>query len=448
MSKPKNIIFIVADSLRYDSVTSQGIGLPYTEANARFFSNARSSGCWTLPATSSLFTGLLPHQHGATSQTRQLNPKLPTLAEQLKDNGYNTYQVTANIVTTDIFGLNRGFDRVYPIWQYVPAKFKKLQQFLVLIGKPRLRKKVFSKDFVAQKLTQDLDMAKTWLQNTYEDIFNKTREILQQNQEKGQGSFLFLNLMETHFPYHVAPTFSTSTEGIYQRLREVYSLFHLANQSFMKKDKKFIQDDMLQTLLERQRISWERIRDDLDAFIRELHEDQENLVIFCSDHGDNFGDQNWVYHFSNVTDGGNKVPIFWLDHDQPRQEEITTPISARHLYYTLLDTCGINTDGPSLLKDPEASLPVIQSYWYNNQGKTLPKYKYNQFCFVDNDMRYVLRNNEWLTAPVSSNSQEPAFRPLDQNVDPVQEFVEDQERKKYLHCRVKEYREFASAIPS
>ena len=77
MAKPKNVIVIVADSLRYDSVYREGgPGVPYLENNAIQFSNARSSGCWTLPATSSMFTGMLPHEHGATSQSRWLDAKV------------------------------------------------------------------------------------------------------------------------------------------------------------------------------------------------------------------------------------------------------------------------------------------------------------------------------------------------------------------------------------
>ncbi|PSR04796.1 MAG: hypothetical protein BRD50_02780 [Bacteroidetes bacterium SW_11_45_7] len=446
MSKPKNIIFIVADSLRYDSMTSQGISLPYTEANATFFRNARSSGCWTLPSNASIFTGTLPHVHGATSQTRELNPDLPTLGEKLQEDGYSTYQVTANIATTDVFGLDRGFDKVYPIWQDVPAKFQRLQQFLLLVGKPRLRNKIFSRDFVNQKLSQDLEMAKTWLQNTYLDIFDKARKILRENRDKGQSSFLYLNLMETHFPYHVAPTFNTSTEGIVNSIREVYSLFHFINQSFLKTDKNHIKDDMMSTLLERQRISWELIREDLDNFIRELHENEDNLVIFCSDHGDNFGDQHWIYHFSNVTDGGNRVPIFWLDHENSHQKNIDAPVSARHLYDSILDSCDLNHEGPSLIREPEASVPVLQSYWYNNKGKTLPKFKYNQFCFVENGMRYALRNNDWMMAPVGENGKEPEFQQLDQNVDPVEEFVEDQDKKAYLRKNVTDFHSFSASL--
>ena len=65
MDRPKNIVLIVADSLRWDSVRGgDGPRLPYIQQHATDFTNARSAGCWTLPATASLFTGLLPHEHG------------------------------------------------------------------------------------------------------------------------------------------------------------------------------------------------------------------------------------------------------------------------------------------------------------------------------------------------------------------------------------------------
>jgi len=169
--KPRNIIFLVADSLRFDSVYDSGIRLPYVQLHATQFTEARSAGCWTLPATASLFTGLMPHEHGATSQSRAIHLDIPTLAEKMKAAGYNTYQVTANIATTDIFGLHRGFDEIRRIWKLVDPKFNRLQQMLVLIGKPRLRKKLMSRDLLMQRMSSDLEMAKTWLQHTYEDVF-------------------------------------------------------------------------------------------------------------------------------------------------------------------------------------------------------------------------------------------------------------------------------------
>ncbi|MBT5402025.1 MAG: sulfatase-like hydrolase/transferase, partial [Crocinitomicaceae bacterium] len=157
MAKPQNIILIVADSLRYDSINN-GLesGLPYTEKHSAKFTEARSAGCWTLPATASLFTGLLPHQHGATSQSRKLNNEATTLAEKLKADGYKTYQVTANVATTEIFGLDKGFDEVHKIWSLVQPKFKKVLRLAVLAGKPRVRKMLLSKDKIVKELSEDL----------------------------------------------------------------------------------------------------------------------------------------------------------------------------------------------------------------------------------------------------------------------------------------------------
>ena len=83
--KPDHIILMVADSLRYDSVHNQENLLPYITNNGTTFTEARSAGCWTLPATSSLFTGKMPHEHGATAQTRAIRKDIPTLAEKMKE---------------------------------------------------------------------------------------------------------------------------------------------------------------------------------------------------------------------------------------------------------------------------------------------------------------------------------------------------------------------------
>ncbi len=432
MPKPENIILLIADSLRFDSVYQTGVGMPYVQDNAIEFLEARSAGCWTLPATASIFTGLLPHQHGATSQTRSIHPHVPTLAEQLKEAGYATCQVTANIATTDIFGLHRGFDEVRRIWKMVPPKFNRLQQMLALVGKPRLRKKLLSKDLIQQKLSEDLDMAKTWLQYTFNDVFDEARKVIRENESKGKKTFLFLNLMETHFPYHIAPTFELSSDGIYQKLREVISLYHMVNQSFLTKGYQNIKADMLEVLKGRQQAAWLSLAPHVNTFCRELHEEKNNLVIFGADHGENFGETGWTYHFSNITDAGNKVPLFWLPHTHEEKRKEKTPISSRHLYHSILKEAGRAMNGPSLLHNPGASDPVLESFWYNHSGKTLNKYKYNQICFVVNNKRYLNRGNRWFEAPFKTDYDEPDFNILNKNINPLLELNQDLYKNEYL----------------
>lgn len=419
---PRNIILVVADSLRYDSVYKNNeINLPYIEANATQFHQARSGGCWTLPATASMFTGLMPHEHGATSQTRNIRKDIPTLAEQLKLKGYATHQITANIATTEVFGLERGFDHVSKIWQQVAVRYNIMQKILALMGKPRLRKIIISGDDVMNRLTEDLEASKVWLQYTHQNVLDQARQLIADNEQANKRSFIFINLMETHFPYHIADTFHTSSTGMANKVREIVSMFHFVNQTFLQTGKLHIKPEMLKILRNRQRKAWEIIAPAVDAFVREMHQDKNNLVIFCGDHGDNFGEDNWLYHFSNVTDGGNKIPLFWLEPKHSNKPaQIHTPVSACDIYSTILRTVG-STQGISIHKEPDESLSVIQSYWYNCHGKTLPQYKYNQICFVDNEYRYLYRMGRWFAAPISKSSWEPPFEPIPNDINPILE---------------------------
>lgn len=447
-SKPKNIIILIADSLRYDSVfQAQGTGLDYVEKNAVTFTEARSSGCWTLPATAGLFTGMLPHEHGATAQTRGILKDIPTLAEQMKAAGYATYQITANIATTDIFGLERGFDEVRRIWKFVDPKFSMLQQLIVLLGKPRLRNKIISKDFIMRKMSEDLEMAKTWLQNTHHDVMNMARQVLKENEAKGKPTFLFLNLMETHFPYHIAPTFKLSGDGIFGKINEVISLYNLVNQTFIIKGEPNIKPKAFTLLRQRQQKAWQAIANDIDSFCQELHQGTDNLVVFGADHGENFGESGWAYHFSNITDAGNKVPFFWLDNESSTPRTETMTVSTRDLYHTLCQRISAANNGPNLLSSPERSCPILSSYWYNNHGKTHPNYKYNQIAFLHEKQRFLKRNELWYSAPLrTEDGSEPQYIVYPKNVNPLHELVPDNERKKIMLSEHQKFEAFSSKI--
>lgn len=115
-------------------------------------------------------------------------------------------------------------------------------------------------------------------------------------------------------------------------------------------------------------------------------------VVFGSDHGDNFGEQGWQYHFANVTDAGTRVPLFWLRHERDVAGVIDMPISTRDVFGALLREAG-DPDPAffSLVETPECSLPIMQAYWYNNRGRTHPRFRYNQFAFIAGAQRFVHR---------------------------------------------------------
>lgn len=439
---------LVADSLRWDSVHAGGDHrLPYLARRAAAFHQARAAGCWTLPAHASMFTGLSPHEHGADSQTRQIQ-QVPTLAERMRFLGYRTHMVTANVATTDVFGLDRGFETLDRIWKLVPTHHKKVHEALVLVGKPRLRKKLFSKNFVMGKLSEDLDASKVWLQSTANDVLDRARQLVEADNARGEGSFVFLNLMETHFPYHVADTFEFSADGILGKLREVISLYHLVNQTWLTTAEQHIRPDMLALLRRRQRLAWERLAPKIDAFVEEMREKHDTTVIFSADHGDNFGEQDWLYHFSNVTDAGNRVPLFVLPHDRDVPGDVDVPVSMRDLFGTVLREAGDRDPSLlSLLEQPHRSTPVLESFWYNNNGKTLPQFKYNQYAFVAGNMRYVHRKDRWFAAPATKGDEpEAPFVALDPGVNPLLEGVDVPERMAELRPHFADFVAFSERV--
>jgi len=281
-------------------------------------------------------------------------------------------------------------------------------------------------------------------------MFDHANHIVKKHEEKGEKAFVFINLMETHFPYHIDTEFKLSSSNPIKKLSELMTLFSVINQTFLIKENSIPQQKKLETVKSRQAKSWDLIRTDLDEFVRSLHEDKENLVIFTSDHGENFGDQDWVYHFSNVTDACTRVPIFWLDHNgiDPGIRDHKT--SSRLLFHTIAKKVGYTgMNGHDIFTHNIHSIPISQSYWYNHHGKTLDRYKYNQFCFHYEGMRYLKKNGSWASAEATqynNGQKELPFENLSHGVNPIEEIVKDTEAQKYLRQQLEEFLLFEKKI--
>ncbi len=488
MDTPRNIILLVADSLRYDAVHGAGpaaSGLPWTLANGVTFTQARSAGCWTLPATGSLFTGRFPHEHGADAQTRALPREVPTLAERLAEVGYHPHQVTANVVTTDVFGLDRGFESVQRTWTKVPARHTFFDPAFVLMSKPRVRKKLLDPKYLSGQMSQDVEAARVWLQDTASAVLDDARRILAEEEARGHRSFLFVNVMEAHFPYHVADTFETLADTPWGAAEEIWSLFHLVNQTWLATGEQPLTSARLARLRERQRRAWQRLAARIDAFIEEMHA-AGNLVVFCADHGDTFGEDDWVYHFSNVSEGGNRVPLHWVSPSGARPDfwggggtapsatppprvaedraapaapgaggphRIDVPISTRDVFEGILWEAGHPAARFHPVLTPEESLSVLQSVWYGHAAGTLPQYRMNQLCLVEGGARWRFQvscrergpvhppaapgEGRWARSELSDGTgAEPGWETLDAGVDPLEEGVFLPERARALrHAR-------------
>lgn len=130
--KDYNVVLIVIDTLRSDHLPMYGYKkntAPFLQELSKqgtLFENAFSASSWTSPATASIFTSLYPFQHGvlmgmlAIRSAQAIDPsitvnripeKIVTIAEVMKNEGYQTYGIADNLNIGERQGFTQGFDK-------------------------------------------------------------------------------------------------------------------------------------------------------------------------------------------------------------------------------------------------------------------------------------------------------------------------------------------------
>jgi arylsulfatase A-like enzyme/Flp pilus assembly protein TadD len=107
-----NLLLVTVDTLRADRVSSRLTpAIDRLAAAGVRFTNAHAHAPMTLPAHTSILTGLVPPGHGIRNNGSTALPAgTPTLASVLHDAGYRTGAFVGAFVLDARFGLGRGFD--------------------------------------------------------------------------------------------------------------------------------------------------------------------------------------------------------------------------------------------------------------------------------------------------------------------------------------------------
>jgi len=114
-SRPNVLIYLV-DTLRADRLGCFGYPKPTTPNIDRFangaslYLNAIGQSSWTKASVASIFTGLWPPAHGAIGWKHKLSDEIVTLAEMLQAEGYRTAAFVTNPHVVKTFGFTQGFD--------------------------------------------------------------------------------------------------------------------------------------------------------------------------------------------------------------------------------------------------------------------------------------------------------------------------------------------------
>lgn len=115
LPRPSVLLFVI-DTLRADAVSAYGPAAGTTPeidklaAHGLRYTRAYANASWTLPSHVTLFTGLLPSEHGVGWQRTIAADSLEMLAERLRAAGYDTMGVSENPWVSETFNLAQGFD--------------------------------------------------------------------------------------------------------------------------------------------------------------------------------------------------------------------------------------------------------------------------------------------------------------------------------------------------
>ncbi len=117
-----NVLLVTIDTLRSDAIGSFGapfartVSIDGLAAEGVLFSSAQTAVPITLPAHTTLFTGLYPASHGVRHNGRFLSGELETIAEQLSAEGYQTAAFIGSLVLSRAYRIAQGFEVYDDTW--------------------------------------------------------------------------------------------------------------------------------------------------------------------------------------------------------------------------------------------------------------------------------------------------------------------------------------------
>jgi arylsulfatase len=255
-----NLVVIVLDaaSPRRFGVYGHDAGTtPHLDALAReavVFENARSPAAYTLASTASLFTSRLPAHHGVVEKSDRLAPDMVTLAEVLREAGYDAAAFSSNGFVSREFGMEQGFDTFEELYLDHPGDPVRGEEILAAVDR--------------------------WLES----------------REGGRPFLLYLHFLQPHEPYGVAAphfyrdldeSYEGEVDGSYQSMRRIFRGEYQPDAREIERLGRLYDgnlrygDHVVGTLQER--------LDELDLLDR-------SVVVATSDHGEALGERGLFGH--------------------------------------------------------------------------------------------------------------------------------------------------------
>lgn len=323
-----NIILITLDTLRADHLSLYGYPRPTTPSIDKWarqgvvFDNAIAPTSWTLSSHASIFTGLLPHQHGADF-AMPLDPSWWTIGDVLRSRGYETAGFTSNLSYGEAgWGMGNGFE-VYD--DDVTTVRHNLGNLLVV---SRLLQPLYA------KYVQPDDLGRR-------NAGQINRDVLRWFHHRSSRPFyLFINYYDVHDPYlvpaHHDSRFGHVSPWLVDRIESVVD---------GDKGHPYVSAEEKESFI----TSYDNCLAFLDNSVGELLDSvshlpgwENTIVIITSDHGESFGEHGTYNHALNLYREVLHVPLIIVGPAIPAGLRVSQLVPIQELFETVLQISGMD----------------------------------------------------------------------------------------------------------
>jgi arylsulfatase A-like enzyme len=333
--EPPNVVLITLDTTRADHLGCYGYdgdtspNLDRFAERAVLYERAYSTSSWTTPSHASIFTGLLPMQHGAdvaldTRRLRPLGEALTTLAELLAEAGYRT----AGVVSGPALRRDLGFAQGFEIYDDIGAAG----------GVASIHGK---------RAKRAADQAIAHLERFAEEPY-----------------FLFVNFYDPHGPYRPPPPYDrglppTTAEGLIERLIALL--------------KAGVPPVPVERLDAETRTAFARVVAGYDAEIRYMDHhlgrlldaiavsprSDETLIIITGDHGESFGEHYYFGHTLHLYEDNVRVPLLVRPPGASQARRIAEPVQNHRVFASILAEAGIDMPPQLAIRELDAPGGIV-----------------------------------------------------------------------------------------
>ena len=329
-----SIVLVVIDTLRVDAVSAYGAvegttpAFDALAAQGLLYQRAYAPSPWTLPSHASLLTGLGVDRHGVGIAGRMgLRAEFTTLAERMRDAGYQTVGFSENPLVSGLFGFDQGFERFSAITV----------------------EDVIDEDERPGSLRFDI----------VEEVASFAAE-----RDRSRPFFLFVNLFDPHSPYRdreqnrfLNPGVSVGGSWTTHALK--VSPDRICDRLPSSEDLK-----MLHGLYLGDVAAADVKLGKIAAIAREVTEEGPLIVVATADHGEHFGEHRLLDHEFSVRGPVLNIPLAVHGLPDAPPGRIEAPVTLVDVTASVLSWAGTEippeiAGRPLPIRTSEVSRPVV-----------------------------------------------------------------------------------------